>query len=212
MPTIDLVVSGDPNTPTGGYIYDRQVLAGLAGLGWKTAVHSLDDSFPRPTPAALREARAVFAGLRSDTVVVVDGLALAGLERVLDTEGKRLSVAALVHHPLALETGIDPVSARLLETAERNALALVRRAICPSQWTARALAAEYRVPTAKIRVVEPGVDRHRAAKGGRGARGSSTRSDGEALNLLCVATLTPRKGHALLFEALAEFLSEYAAQ
>ncbi len=204
MPTIDLVVSGDPNTPTGGYIYDRQVLAGLAELGWKTAVHSLDDSFPRPTPAALREARAVFAGLPSDTVVVVDGLALAGLERVLDTEGKRLSVAALVHHPLALETGIDPVSAQLLETAERNALALVRRVICPSQWTARSLAAEYRVPTAKIRVVEPGVDRHRAAKGGHAARGSSARSGDEMLNLLCVATLTPRKGHALLFEALAE--------
>jgi hypothetical protein len=53
-----------------------------------------------------------------------------------------------------------------------------------------------------IRVVEPGVDRHRAAKGGHRARGSSTRSDGDALNLLVRSpTLTPRKGHALLFEA-----------
>ncbi len=204
MPTIDFVVSGDPNTPTGGYIYDRQILAGLAELGWKTTVHSLDQSFPRPTPAALREARAVLAGLPGDAVVVIDGLALAGLERVLETEGKRLGVAALVHHPLALETGIDAESAKLLENAERSALALVRRVICPSQWTARALAADYRVPTPKIRVVEPGVDRHPLAKGAHTATGSSARPDGDTLHLLCVATLTPRKGHALLFEALGE--------
>src|SRR5215468_6023257 len=52
---VDLVVPGDPSTPTGGYIYDRQILAGLAALGWRTAVHSLDASFPRPTPSALRD-------------------------------------------------------------------------------------------------------------------------------------------------------------
>ncbi len=205
MPAIDLVVAGDPSTPTGGYVYDRQILAGLAELGWKTAVHSVDGSFPRPTPAALRDARALLAGLRSDAVVVLDGLALAGLERVLETEAKRLRCVALVHHPLALETGIEPASAKLLETAERNALALVRRVICPSRWTARALEAEYRVPAAKLRVVEPGVDRRRAAAKGS-ARGSShdSAAGADALKLLCVGTLTPRKGHALLFEALAE--------
>jgi hypothetical protein len=46
--TIDLVVPGDPNTPTGGHIYDREILAALAARGWRTAVHSLDASFPRP--------------------------------------------------------------------------------------------------------------------------------------------------------------------
>jgi glycosyltransferase involved in cell wall biosynthesis len=208
VPAIELVVAGDPSTQTGGYVYDRQILLGLADLGWKTAVHSLDESFPRPTPAALRDARALLAGLPGGAVVVIDGLALAGLERVLETEARRLRVVALVHHPLALETGIEPASAKLLETAERNALALVRRVICPSQWTARALAAEYRVPAARIRVVEPGVDRRRAAAKGRSAgsprESRESASGADALNLLCVGTLTPRKGHSLLFEALAE--------
>ena len=216
--SIDLFVPGDPNTSTGGYIYNAQILAGLAELGWRTRVHSLDDSFPRPTAAALRDARAEIASLRADGVVVIDGLALAGLERVLDTEAKRLPVVALIHHPLALETGLDPAEARLLETAERAALALVTRVICTSHWTARTLAT-YGVPTEKIRVVEPGVDRRgqRAAGGAASARPArvdgdppsarNARDTGKSMRdvrLLCVATVTPRKGHAVLLEALGE--------
>jgi glycosyltransferase involved in cell wall biosynthesis len=199
--SIDLFVPGDPNTATGGYIYNAQILAGLAERGWRTRVHSLDESFPRPTPSALRDARAEIAALPGDGVVVIDGLALAGLERVLDTEAKRLPIVALIHHPLALETGLDASEARLLETAERNALALVSRVICTSQWTARTLAT-YGVPVERIRVVEPGVDRPTSWTA-RAPNVDSHRA-GEAVRLLCVATLTPRKGHAVLLEALAE--------
>src|SRR6185369_860125 len=170
--SIDLFVPGDPKTATGGYIYNAQILAGLAELGWRTRVHSLDDSFPRPTPSALRDARAEIAALPGDGVVVIDGLALAGLERVLDTEAKRLPVVALIHHPLALETGLEPAEARLLETAERSALALLSRVICTSQWTARTLAT-YGVPVERIRVVEPGVDRRGQGQGQRTARAAA---------------------------------------
>jgi glycosyltransferase involved in cell wall biosynthesis len=257
--SIDLFVPGDPNTSTGGYIYNAQILAGLADLGWRTRVHSLDDSFPRPAPSALRDARAAIASLQGDGVVVIDGLALAGLERVLDTEAKRLPVVALIHHPLALETGLDPAEARLLETAERAALALVPRVICTSHWTARTLAT-YGVPIERVRVVEPGVDRRTAraavdrpasrtaraavesasretpedrprgsvahipvrsrsrealststravrrdqrSTGGAAARDTG-RSSARDVRLLCVATVTPRKGHAVLLEALGE--------
>jgi glycosyltransferase involved in cell wall biosynthesis len=208
--SIDLFVPGDPDTSTGGYIYNAQILAGLAELGWRTRVHSLDDSFPRPTPSALRDARAEIAALPADGVVVIDGLALAGLERVLDTEAKRLPLVALIHHPLALETGLDASEARLLETAERSALALVSRVICTSQWTARTLAT-YGVPVDRIRVVEPGVDRRQwtaRAAAERASRDtpelSTVTRAARDVRLLCVATVTPRKGHAVLLEALAE--------
>jgi glycosyltransferase involved in cell wall biosynthesis len=200
---IDLVVPGDIDTPTGGYIYDREILAGLRALGWRTAVHSLDASFPQPTPAAQRAARATFAAIPDGSLVVIDGLALPGLERVLGDEAKRLRLVALVHHPVALETGLDADTARRFEDAERRALALVRRVITTSQWTARALA-RYDVPIGALRVVEPGVDR-RTMQGSTDPRGAEPAApQHESLNLLCVATLTPRKGHALLFEALGE--------
>lgn len=204
MSAIDLVVPGNIDTPTGGYIYDREILAGLRAARWRTAVHSLDASFPQPTPAALRAARATFGAIASGSLVVIDGLALPGLERVLHDERGRLRLVALVHHPVALETGLDAATARRFEDAERRSLALVRRVITTSQWTARALA-RYDVDVGTLRVVEPGVDR-RTTHGSTDPRGAAAApaTQHQSLNLLCVATLTPRKGHALLFEALGD--------
>ena len=119
---IDFVVPGDITTPTGGYIYDREIIAGLTERGLRTELHSLDASFPHPTPAALRAARAMFAGLAAGSVVVIDGLALPGLDRLLADEARRLALVALVHHPVALETGLDPLEAERFAALERRAL------------------------------------------------------------------------------------------
>src|SRR5690606_8829445 len=73
-----------------------------------------------------------------------------------------------------------------------EALACVRGVIVTSPSTARALAG-FDVPAARIAVVEPGTPPAPLATG----------SGAPALSLLCVATVTPRKGHALLVEALA---------
>ena len=202
MNAIDLIVPGELNTPTGGYIYDREILAGLDALGWRTAVHALDPSFPRPTPAALRAARAAFASIPAGRLVVIDGLALPGLDRILADEARRLNLVALVHHPVALETGIDPATARHFEDAERRALAHVRRVITTSQWTARALAS-YDVPVAALRVVEPGVDRRQTHGSTDPQTTGVAPAEHDTLNLLCVATLTPRKDHRTLLRALA---------
>jgi glycosyltransferase involved in cell wall biosynthesis len=200
---IDFVVPGDIQTPTGGYIYDREVIAGLTERGTRVALHSLDASFPKPTPAALRAARTAFAGLAAGRVVVIDGLALPGLDRLLADEARRLAIVALVHHPVALETGLDPFESERFAALERSALKFAQRVITTSQWTARTLAADG-VPIAKLRVVEPGVDRRktRGSSDPKGTAGAATGHD--TVNLLCVGTLTLRKGHAVLLEALNE--------
>jgi glycosyltransferase involved in cell wall biosynthesis len=206
-PRIELVLPGDPATRTGGYIYDRHIAEGLARRGWRVNVQALDASFPQPTPAALRAARELFAGFAPNSVVIIDGLALPGLARVLETEAKRLELVALVHHPVALETGLAPAAAERLRGDERAALSFVRRVIVTSQWTARALG-EYGVPIAALRVAEPGISVSGTGRPAplydppepHGAR--PPRRD--AVQLLCVGTLTPRKGHAVLIEALGD--------
>lgn len=203
MGSFGFVVPGDIQTPTGGYIYDREILAGLTERGWRIGVHALDASFPAPTPAAQRAARATFAGLADGSVVVIDGLALPGLDRLLADEARRLKLVALVHHPVALETGLAPVEAERYGALERSALKYVQRVVTTSQWTARTLAADG-VPIAKLRVVEPGVDR-RKTRGSSDPKGTAAPgAQPDALHLLCVGTLTPRKGHAVLLEALNE--------
>ena len=203
--TLILLVPGDLETQTGGYIYDRRIVYGLGRLGWHVEVHSLDASFPQPTAPALGQARSLLAGIRDGRIVVIDSLALGGLSGLLEAEAERLCLVALIHHPVDLETGLDAGTARNFRVSERTSLTFVRRVVVTSQWTSRKLD-EYGVGPDRIRVVTPGVDAVSGRPERQEARTYPPNRDeaGEtSLNLLCVATLTPRKGHDVLFDALA---------
>jgi glycosyltransferase involved in cell wall biosynthesis len=121
----------------------------------------------------------------------VDGLAFGAMPEEAQREAGRLRLIALVHHPLAMETGIDSSVARALEASERRALAAARHVIVTSRATADDVAA-YGVPRDRIAVVEPGTDPAPQSRG----------SGGERTHFLCVAALVPRKGHEILFRAL----------
>jgi len=201
-----VVVPGDLETRTGGYGYDRRIIAGLRGRGWSVEVRQLDDSFPRPTSAARTHAACALAAIPDRTTVLVDGLALGALPDEAAREAARLEIVALVHHPLAAETGLDPHVAAELEDSERRALAASRFVIATSQSTAAVLAG-YGVEADRIAVVEPGSDPAPLARGSQPSANSHQTSalspQPSEVALLCVATLIPRKGHDLLFRALA---------
>ena len=191
-PRCSFLVPGDLGTRTGGYTYDRHIVAGLRALQWEVEVQGLGEGFPSPGADALAQAERVIDALPDGALTVVDGLAFGVLPELMQRHAKRLCWVALVHHPLALETGLDAMRQRALFNSERAALAHARGVIVTSPSTARALA-DFDVEAARIAVVEPGTDPAPLAAG----------SGGKALSLLCVATVTPRKGHALLIEALA---------
>jgi glycosyltransferase involved in cell wall biosynthesis len=193
--SLDFVIPGDLQTLTGGYGYDRRIIAGLQALGWRVAVHALNSSFPHPTSAALKHADQVFAGLREQALVLVDGLALGAMPQVVRSHGARLNLLALVHHPLAAESGLEPARARELQQSEREALQSMRHVIVTSHATKQALAA-YGIAPECISVVQPGTDAAPLAK-----------HQHDALQLLCVAAVTPRKGYDVLINALAPLAS-----
>jgi len=199
--TASIVIPGDLDARTGGYEYDRRIVDGLRALGWQVDVVRLDDSFPFPTTAARDAARRALAAIPDGRLVVADGLAYGVLPDEAERESRRLAIVALVHHPLAAETGLDPGTAAALEASERRALAFARGVVVTSRATAAALA-RYHVPPERIRVVEPGTDPAPVAR--RSARVSREHSPpARPLALLSVATLTPRKGHDILLRALA---------
>ncbi len=197
MPDLTLIVAGDPGQLTGGYVYDARMVAELRRRGWRVAVTGLDGRFPDPDATARRSLDTTLAALPEGARVVIDGLAMGGLPEVVERHAARLAITALVHHPLADETGLDEESQRRLFASEARALAAIHRVIVTSPYTARGLS-RFRVPEASIRVVEPGVERAALA-----ASALALEDTERSHRLLCVASLTPRKGHELLVEALA---------
>jgi glycosyltransferase involved in cell wall biosynthesis len=124
---------------------------------------------------------------------VIDGLALPAFADLRDRLPRPW--IALVHHPLALESGLPAERVEALARIERRLLSSAGRVIVTSPHTASDVAA-YHVPEARIGVVLPGTEPAPVARG----------SGGPGLALLCVASLTPRKGHLVLLEALGRLV------
>ena len=153
---------GNIATPTGGYVYDRRMVAGLRGLGWDVVVVGLGDGFPWPMRRRARR-RARASKRAPSGPIVIDGLAYGVLPELAEDVCKTRDVIALVHHPLALETGLTDEQAAALHESERRALAAARHVIVTSDATARTLVADYAVPQ---RSRQRGAARQRSGRAG----------------------------------------------
>jgi glycosyltransferase involved in cell wall biosynthesis len=91
---------------------------------------------------------------------------------------------------------LPPNVARELETSEKQSLQSMCHVVVTSPATAEALA-QYDVDRARISVVQPGTDEAPLAR---------VDTDG-IVNMLCVATVTPRKGHDVLIDSLVSLAS-----
>jgi len=152
----------DPERPSGGNVYDRQVSRGLTALGWDVHEHvglaSLD-SIP------------------DGATVLIDGLIASPAPDVLVPEARRLRQVVLMHMPLGDER-------------EQAVLEAAGAVVTTSAWTRDRLVELYGL--GRVHVAEPGVE---AAELARGSAGGGA--------LLCVAAVTPGKGHDVLLDALA---------
>lgn len=190
---IHFLLPGSLARQTGGTYYDKRVVEGLRAAGRNVTVHQLPTRFPFPEPDDLAEADTVLSGLPDGSLTVVDGLAFGALPDVAAKHADRLRLVALVHHPLARETGLEPAAEEVLQESEWAALQSARRIVVTSPATREQLVADYGVTPDRISVVPPGTDPAPLADG----------SAGPELHLLCVGALIPRKGHDVLLEALA---------
>ncbi|MGK5741047.1 glycosyltransferase family 4 protein [Micromonospora sp. URMC 103] len=168
----------DPASPSGGNHYDRRVCRGLAELGWTVHEHAVAGDWPRPDRAARAGLAGVLAALPDGALVLLDGLVASATPEVLAPQAGRLRLVVLVHMPLG-------------DDAEARALAAARAVVATSAWTRARLLDRYALPPGRVHVAAPGVDPASPAAG--------TGTGGE---LLCVAAVTPTKGHDVLARAL----------
>jgi glycosyltransferase involved in cell wall biosynthesis len=186
-------VPGSLDTPTGGYAYDRRIMAELRQLGWDVECLDIGEGFPSPDEATRSAARSLLLKVPDGQPIVVDGLALGVLPDVVAEVASRHPVLGLVHHPLALEWGLSAERADALHRSEQAALALVREVVVTSPTTAKLVASDYGVSAEHITVARPGSD--------PAPRSSGSRS--EVPHLLSVGAVVPRKGFDVLVAALA---------
>jgi glycosyltransferase involved in cell wall biosynthesis len=121
--------------------------------------------------------------------VLLDGLIASTAPEALVPQARRLRQVVLVHMPLGHRPPDDEAGA--VRAREREVLAAAAAVVATSAWARRRLGELYGLPADRVHVTEPGVDAARLAPGT--AAGES---------LLCVAALTPDKGHDVLLKGL----------
>lgn len=194
-PVYFVVPSGveDERCPSGGNRYDMELLRELGELGVQVHLTPVSGSWPRPHDDDLRELSRRLETMPEGATVLWDGLIACGIPDTVRAASGRLRQVIIVHLPLADETGLDSHVARQLEQGERHALHLANAVIATSRWTATELTEFYGLPGVRVYVAPPGVHLRPVARGSLAGRA----------NLLAVGSISQRKGHDTLIEALA---------
>lgn len=183
MTVVHVVLPGDiddPADPSGGNAYDRRVCRGLAARGWAVSEHQVPGGWPHPGPGERADLAGLLGGLPDGVPVLLDGLVASTVPDVLAPHAARLRLVILVHLPIEGET-------------EARSLAAATAVVATSAWTRDRLLDRYRLRPERVTVAPPGVDPAPVADGTPGGG-----------RLLCVAAVTPVKGHDVLAAALAE--------
>ncbi|HEY3529612.1 MAG TPA: glycosyltransferase family 4 protein [Nocardioides sp.] len=171
----------DPARPSGGNVYDRRVLDGLAAGGRPVTELRVGGAWPTPEPADLHALQELLCGIPDGSVVLVDGLIASRAASVLCEYAARLRLVVLLHMPI----GPDPDEELVLTSA--------RAILATSAWTRQRVRGWYGLR--RVDLALPGVDRV--------APFAPRANPGGGTSLLCVAAVHPGKGHDVLFEALA---------
>lgn len=177
----------DVTVASGGNTYDRR-MCDLLGLD-KVPVPG---RWPTPSTKARVALAEALGEIPDGSVALIDGLVACGVPEVVVPHTRRLRLIVVLHLQLADETGLPAERAAGLDRREREVLRAAALVVATSEWAARRAIAHHGLDPKRVRTAPPGTDpAPRAAGTDAGDR------------LLCLASVTPRKGHDVLAQALA---------
>jgi glycosyltransferase involved in cell wall biosynthesis len=184
------VVPGDIDDVTvasGGNTYDRR-MCDLLGLDKVTVA----GRWPTPSTKARVALADTLADIPDGSVALIDGLVACGVPEVVVPHARRLKLVVVLHLQLADETGVPPERAAGLDRREREVLRAASAVVATSEWAARRAIVHHGLDPKRVRTAPPGTD--------PAPRATGTDAGDQ---LLCLASVTQRKGHDVLAQALA---------
>jgi glycosyltransferase involved in cell wall biosynthesis len=185
-------VTWDRDIPTGGNVYNHNLIAELRALDVEVRLHTL----PGPWPEGNASTHAQLArAVQQAPTSLVDGIVACGAPDVIAAavDSGRV-IIILVHLPISDELGLEPSRRERYAALESRAIQAASGVLCTSRWSAAHL--RRRFGRRDVGVAVPGV-RPAAAV----ARGSQQAGHPRFLTL---ATLTPTKDQLTVVRALAQ--------
>lgn len=177
----------DVTLASGGNTYDRRM---CAALGLRKVL--VAGRWPTPGTLARLDLHRVLAELPDGSVALIDGLVACGVPEVVVPHARRLRLVVLLHLQLGDETGLPRERAAGLDRRENEVLRAATAVVATSDWAARRAVEHHGLDPRRVHTAPPGTDPAPAATGTEAGN-----------RLLCVASVTVRKAHDVLAQALA---------
>lgn len=180
----------DVTVASGGNTYDRR-MCDLLGLEKVT----VPGRWPTPSTKARVALSQTLAEIPDGQVALIDGLVACGVPEVVVPQARRLRLVVVLHLQLADETGLPEERAAGLDRREREVLRAAAAVVATSEWAARRAIKHHGLDARRVLTAPPGTDPAPLAAGTESGN-----------RLLVLASVTPRKGHDVLAEALANLI------
>jgi glycosyltransferase involved in cell wall biosynthesis len=184
-------VTWDRDVPTGGNVYNQNLIAELRALEVDVQLRTLPGPWPEGDASThVQLARA----LRETAISLVDGIVGCGAPDVIAAAVESGHMIIIVLHlPISDELGLEPHQRGRYAALETRAVQAASGVICSSRWSAAEL--DRRFGRRDVGVAIPGVRQAAVARGS---------IDTGSPHLLAVAALTPTKDQVTLVHALAQ--------
>ena len=186
--TLHWLSPGPLEQRTGGYIYNARMIEALRDRGWNILPYALPGDWPTPTDMDLEACAAMLRNVAPGSLVIADGLLWPGLGDLRMTLHQSHTVVVLVHSFLDQESAAAADHVAALENRDMQQASGL---LCTSPLMARMLADRVPGSASRTMVVCPGTDAAPPAPGSQANR------------MLCVSTITSRKGIRNLIAAVA---------
>lgn len=185
-------ITGDINTPSGEFIYNKKIIDGLRGRNYKVFVHNLPADFPFPSANSIAQLEDIVKSIPSDDLLLIPGVIVGSSPAIVEGYAKNHKFIAYVHVPVSLSNGLSIYQKEIVLASEKTGFSKVQYCITSNESGKNALE-ERGVASINIYLAPAGTDPYP----------QKTNYSKLPASLLCISNYTRKNGLIHLIKALS---------